>query len=237
MSTDRKVAVITGASRGIGAALVRAYRADPEPRLPRVRGLPRARRPELAEAHLRLARRRGPRPARLPAGPPAAPLERGVSDTSEGARLLTGGTTRTWVVTANAAGPSTRPAPSSSQAHDRNGALANDQELGRLVTRSGDFRRRRPRAGRALTVATSATTTYHAVAVGGVRVFYREAGPPEAPTLLLLHGYPSSSRQFDGLIPLLADRYRVWRRIIPASDEATRRRRRSSTTPSTTWPR
>ena len=42
-----------------------------------------------------------------------------------------------------------------------------------------------------------------------MRVFYREAGPPEAPTLLLLHGYPSSSRQFDGLIPLLADRYHV----------------------------
>ena len=57
--------------------------------------------------------------------------------------------------------------------------------------------------------STSATTTYHTVAVGDVRVFYREAGPPEAPTLLLLHGYPSSSRQFDGLIPLLADRYHV----------------------------
>ncbi len=42
-----------------------------------------------------------------------------------------------------------------------------------------------------------------------MRVFYREAGPREVPTLLLLHGYPSSSRQFDGLIPLLADRYRV----------------------------
>src|SRR3954454_18703393 len=57
--------------------------------------------------------------------------------------------------------------------------------------------------------SVSATTTYHTVAVGDLHVFYREAGPPEAPTLLLLHGYPSSSRQFDGLIPLLADRYHV----------------------------
>lgn len=57
--------------------------------------------------------------------------------------------------------------------------------------------------------STSATTTYHTVAVEGVNVFYREAGPPEAPTMLLLHGYPSSSRMFATLIPLLADRYHL----------------------------
>lgn len=57
--------------------------------------------------------------------------------------------------------------------------------------------------------STSATTTYHWSDVGGVRVFYREAGPPDAPTLVLLHGFPSSSRMFDGLIPLLAPRYHV----------------------------
>lgn len=57
--------------------------------------------------------------------------------------------------------------------------------------------------------STSATTTYHWAEVDGVRVFYREAGPPDAPTLVLLHGFPSSSRMFEGLIPLLAPRYHV----------------------------
>jgi pimeloyl-ACP methyl ester carboxylesterase len=57
--------------------------------------------------------------------------------------------------------------------------------------------------------STSSTTTYHTVDISGVKVFYREAGPAGAPTLLLLHGYPSSSRMFDTLIPLLADRYHI----------------------------
>jgi pimeloyl-ACP methyl ester carboxylesterase len=45
--------------------------------------------------------------------------------------------------------------------------------------------------------------------VAGLRVFYREAGEPALPTLVLLHGYPSSSHMFRGLIPLLADRFHV----------------------------
>jgi pimeloyl-ACP methyl ester carboxylesterase len=53
------------------------------------------------------------------------------------------------------------------------------------------------------------TTTYHTVDVGGVGVFYREAGPPDAPTIVLLHGFPSSSRMFETLIPLLAVRYHL----------------------------
>jgi pimeloyl-ACP methyl ester carboxylesterase len=57
--------------------------------------------------------------------------------------------------------------------------------------------------------STSATTTYHRVTVDGVGVFYREAGPKEAPTIVLLHGFPSSSREFDTLIPLLAIRYHL----------------------------
>jgi len=57
--------------------------------------------------------------------------------------------------------------------------------------------------------STSATTTYQTLVVDGVKVFYREAGPRNAPTLLLLHGFPSSSRMFDTLIPLLADRYHI----------------------------
>lgn len=43
----------------------------------------------------------------------------------------------------------------------------------------------------------------------GIRVFYREDGPADAPVLLLLHGFPSSSHQFRELIPLLADQYRI----------------------------
>ena len=57
--------------------------------------------------------------------------------------------------------------------------------------------------------SVSATTTYHTAEVDGLRVFYREAGPKNAPTLVLLHGFPSSSTMFATLIPLLADRYHV----------------------------
>ncbi|WP_413726273.1 alpha/beta fold hydrolase [Sodalis sp. RH16] len=57
--------------------------------------------------------------------------------------------------------------------------------------------------------ATHSNTTYHKVQVDGVGIFYREAGPTDAPTIVLLHGFPSSSRMFDTLIPLLATRYHV----------------------------
>ena len=57
--------------------------------------------------------------------------------------------------------------------------------------------------------STSATTTYHRMTVDGVGVFYREAGPKDTPTIVLLHGFPSSSREFDTLIPLLATRYHL----------------------------
>jgi pimeloyl-ACP methyl ester carboxylesterase len=52
-------------------------------------------------------------------------------------------------------------------------------------------------------------THIHRITADGVSVFYREAGPPEAPTVLLLHGFPASSFQYRELIPRLADRYRV----------------------------
>ncbi|MFJ3807702.1 alpha/beta fold hydrolase [Streptomyces sp. NPDC090073] len=50
---------------------------------------------------------------------------------------------------------------------------------------------------------------HRTVTVRGLDVYYREAGPADAPVLLLLHGFPSSSHMFRDLIPLLADRYRV----------------------------
>lgn len=57
--------------------------------------------------------------------------------------------------------------------------------------------------------ATRMTTRYASKQVGDVEVFYREAGPRDAPVLLLLHGFPTASHMFRDLIPLLADRYRV----------------------------
>lgn len=57
--------------------------------------------------------------------------------------------------------------------------------------------------------STTATTSYHRTRIDGVGIFYREAGPKDAPTIVLLHGFPSSSREFDALIPLLATRYHL----------------------------
>ena len=51
--------------------------------------------------------------------------------------------------------------------------------------------------------------SYHTVDVQGLKIFYREAGPADAPTVLLLHGFPSSSRMWEPLLPLLADKYHL----------------------------
>ncbi|MDB9528689.1 alpha/beta hydrolase [Oscillatoria sp. CS-180] len=58
-------------------------------------------------------------------------------------------------------------------------------------------------------MATPNITTYHTQTVGNVDVFYRAAGPVDAPAILLLHGFPSSSHMFRNLIPQLAGQYRV----------------------------
>jgi pimeloyl-ACP methyl ester carboxylesterase len=50
---------------------------------------------------------------------------------------------------------------------------------------------------------------YRTVKVDGINIFYREAGPKNAPTLLLLHGLPSSSRMFQALLTRLADKYHL----------------------------
>src|ERR1700733_12271964 len=52
-------------------------------------------------------------------------------------------------------------------------------------------------------------TSIHKVEADGVQVFYREAGSPQAPVVLLLHGFPTSSFMYRELIPRLAGRYRV----------------------------
>ena len=56
---------------------------------------------------------------------------------------------------------------------------------------------------------TSPTVLYRSVSVDGLSIFYREAGRPDAPTLLLLHGLPSSSRMFEPLFARLSDRYHL----------------------------
>ena len=57
--------------------------------------------------------------------------------------------------------------------------------------------------------ANDNVTSYHTIEVNGVEVFYREAGSKNKPTILLLHGYPTSSHMFRNLIPKLAKKYHV----------------------------
>ncbi len=52
-------------------------------------------------------------------------------------------------------------------------------------------------------------TTYNRIRIDGLDIFYREAGSKTAPSILLLHGFPTSSHMFRNLIPALADRYHV----------------------------
>src|SRR5947199_1295276 len=52
-------------------------------------------------------------------------------------------------------------------------------------------------------------TCYRTAQIDGLSIFYRDAGPKDSPTLLLLHGLPSSSRMFEPLFARLSDRYRL----------------------------
>lgn len=57
--------------------------------------------------------------------------------------------------------------------------------------------------------SSASPVAYRTAKVDGLEIFYREAGPKNAPTLLLLHGFPTSSHMFRDLIPALADKYHV----------------------------
>src|SRR5246127_529290 len=72
---------------------------------------------------------------------------------------------------------------------------------------------------------------YQHATVDGIKIFYREAGSKTAPTILLLHGFPTSSHMFRNLIPALADRYHVVAPDLPGFgfSEAPERKRFAST--------
>jgi len=62
--------------------------------------------------------------------------------------------------------------------------------------------------------------TYRKVDVDGIGVFYREAGPKDAPTILLLHGFPTAGHMFRDLIPQLSDRFRLIAPDLPGFGNA-----------------
>ena len=72
-------------------------------------------------------------------------------------------------------------------------------------------------------VATEPATQVHyrTADIQGVNVFYREAGPADAPAVLLLHGFGASSHMFRELIPVLAQRYRVIAPDLPGFGQTT----------------
>src|ERR1700744_6456269 len=51
--------------------------------------------------------------------------------------------------------------------------------------------------------------SFRTASVNGFKIFYREAGDPQKPTVLLLHGFPTSSHMFRNLIPQLADNFHI----------------------------
>jgi pimeloyl-ACP methyl ester carboxylesterase len=70
-------------------------------------------------------------------------------------------------------------------------------------------------------------TSYKHAVVDGSKIFYREAGPTNSPTILLLHGFPTSSHMFRNLIPALGERYHVVAPDLPGfgfSDAPDRKR-------------
>ncbi|HEY4380004.1 MAG TPA: alpha/beta hydrolase [Acidobacteriaceae bacterium] len=72
-----------------------------------------------------------------------------------------------------------------------------------------------------MSTKTTPTVSYRTLDVEGLEIFYREAGPKEAPAVLLLHGFPSSSHMFRNLIPMLADKYHVVAPDFPGYGESS----------------
>ena len=80
-------------------------------------------------------------------------------------------------------------------------------------------------------------TTYQHAVVDGSKIFYREDGPKDRPTILLLHGFPTSSHMFRSLIPALADQYHLIAPDLPGFGFSDARTAKSSATALKPWPR
>jgi pimeloyl-ACP methyl ester carboxylesterase len=78
-----------------------------------------------------------------------------------------------------------------------------------ILNASADAKAPQPGAPSHRNAAAPVTVYYHTDKVDGVDIFYREAGPANAPVVVLLHGFPTSSHMFRNLMPLLADSYHV----------------------------
>lgn len=78
--------------------------------------------------------------------------------------------------------------------------------VGATASKSGD---KEPVTAQDTSVRVSYPTLHKTIEVDGLEIFYREAGPKDAPTILLLHGFPTSSHMFRNLIPQLSDRFHV----------------------------
>ena len=80
---------------------------------------------------------------------------------------------------------------------------------GKATNAENESEQLKAQAGAAAPQVVVPVTSVHRVEADGIQVFYRSAGNPAAPVLLLLHGFPTSSFMFRDLIPRLADQYRV----------------------------
>jgi pimeloyl-ACP methyl ester carboxylesterase len=85
--------------------------------------------------------------------------------------------------------------------------------------------------------AHAAPITHHRTTkIDGVNIFYREAGPSDAPVVLLLHGFPTSSHMVRNLIPALADLYHVVAPDYPGYGQSDMPDHTKFATPSTALP-
>lgn len=83
---------------------------------------------------------------------------------------------------------------------------------------------------------TTPVVAHRTVKVDGLDLFYREAGREDAPRILLLHGFPTSSSMFRNLIPALADRYRLVAPDYPGFGNSSMPKVDEFEYKSTTWP-
>ncbi len=91
----------------------------------------------------------------------------------------------------------------------RRGALAAMSATAVSITSSASAQTTGVAVSRESTRPDSAVTRHRTAKVDGIDIFYREAGPSGAPVIVLLHGFPTSSRIFRNLIPALSDSFRV----------------------------